>query len=365
MPSVIKNTKKLVTIAGLTSGSSNPTFNNSFTVNNVGTGTLPASIQGLVGGTTLPAFYIGVTPSSTNYTILSDGSLSAFNSPSFLVLKSRGTNMYFMTTDPTTDSISSYNEWFGLTVTGQTAGTERRGFTFGGFTTTFATGAITTQRQAAFAASTYNFVGASVITTAIGLDVSAGIAGTNATITNNYSIRGTGGVGINITAGSIAAQGIVIGSQVGATSQMAIYAGVTPSSTNHSFSAVSNFTAVNYGAIGSFIISSAGNTRITFDDTNGIAIASKGINTTAGDAATINSLTGRFRKDTTGSTFTLTNSFINANSIIVLTNTTAGLTTGNQLSVVAGVGSATITFETAGVAAAPSANADINFWVIN
>lgn len=92
---------------------------------------------------------------------------------------------------------------------------------------------------------------------------------------------------------------------------------------------------------------------------------SPGINTTAGDSATINKTAGRFRKDTTGTTFTLTNSYITANSIILLTLVTAGLTTGNQLSVVAGAGSATITFETAGVAAAPSANADVNFLIIN
>lgn len=89
------------------------------------------------------------------------------------------------------------------------------------------------------------------------------------------------------------------------------------------------------------------------------------IDTTAGDSATINAIAGRFRKDTTGTTFTLTNSYITANSIVLLTLVTAGITTGNQLSVQAGAGSATITFETAGVGAAPSANCDVNFMVIN
>jgi hypothetical protein len=90
-----------------------------------------------------------------------------------------------------------------------------------------------------------------------------------------------------------------------------------------------------------------------------------GINTTAGDAATINAQSGRFRKDATGSSFILTNAYITANSIIVLTNVTTGITTGNQLSIQAGSGSATITFETSGVAAAPSANMDVNFILIN
>lgn len=97
----------------------------------------------------------------------------------------------------------------------------------------------------------------------------------------------------------------------------------------------------------------------------GMTVTTKGINTTAGDAATINSPVGRFRKDTSGSSFTLTNSQITANSIIVLTLVSSGITAGYQLSVQAGAGSATITFETNGVAAAPNANCDVNFCVIN
>lgn len=93
--------------------------------------------------------------------------------------------------------------------------------------------------------------------------------------------------------------------------------------------------------------------------------AAAAIDATAGDAATINALAGRFRKDTSGTTFTLTNSFITANSIITLTIGTVGITTGYDLAVVPGAGSAVITFQTAGVAAAPSANCDVNFHVLN
>lgn len=91
----------------------------------------------------------------------------------------------------------------------------------------------------------------------------------------------------------------------------------------------------------------------------------KTINTTAGDSATINAIAGRFRKDTTGTTFTLTNSFITANSIINLTYASDSGITGFDFFVVAGAGSAVITFTTSGVAAAPTANTDINFLVIN
>lgn len=101
--------------------------------------------------------------------------------------------------------------------------------------------------------------------------------------------------------------------------------------------------------------------------TTGLSFSNKGINTTSGDAATINGSAGRFRKDNSGTSFTLTNSFITANSIITLTPVTAGLTGGKFLTVQAGVGSAVITFEdeATGVATAPSADMDINFVVIN
>jgi hypothetical protein len=114
---------------------------------------------------------------------------------------------------------------------------------------------------------------------------------------------------------------------------------------------------------------------VTFEDNTGVErlgvtdagsiSVTKATNTTAGDAATINAVAGTFRKDNSGSTFTLTNSFISSTSIVVCTLVTTGITTGYQISVQAGSGSATITFETAGVAAAPSANCDVNFIVLN
>lgn len=98
-------------------------------------------------------------------------------------------------------------------------------------------------------------------------------------------------------------------------------------------------------------------TRFTED----IQFTTKTINTTAGDAATINSPAGRFRKDVTGASFTLTNSYITANSIIVLTPANAAIdATALSYTVSAGAGSATITLD-----AAPTANFDMNFLVIN
>lgn len=87
----------------------------------------------------------------------------------------------------------------------------------------------------------------------------------------------------------------------------------------------------------------------------------KSIDTTAGDAATIDAVAGRFRKDTSGTTFTLTNAFITANSIIVLTAANAAIdANATNWTVSAGAGSATITFN-----AAPAANFDMNFMVLN
>lgn len=73
--------------------------------------------------------------------------------------------------------------------TGQTASTERIGFNYVTNTIQWATGALTTQREWVIAAPTYGFVGASTITTAATLAVTAApIAGTNATITNPLAL---------------------------------------------------------------------------------------------------------------------------------------------------------------------------------
>ncbi len=106
-------------------------------------------------------------------------------------------------------------------------------------------------------------------------------------------------------------------------------------------------------------------TMACFDLSKNLVSVTTGINTTAGDSATINARAGRFKKDTSGSTFTLTNSFITADSIILLTMASDPGITGFDLYVTAGSGSAVITFETSGVAAAPANNLDVNFYIIN
>jgi len=95
--------------------------------------------------------------------------------------------------------------------------------------------------------------------------------------------------------------------------------------------------------------------------TYGIVDEGSTVNTTAGDAATINAISGRFRKDATGATFTLTNSYITANSIVVVTPANAAIdATATTWTVSTAGGNVVVTFN-----AAPTANFDMNFIVIN
>ena len=80
--------------------------------------------------------------------------------------------------------------------TGQTASTNIQGFLFTTGSRQWATGAVTTQEEVRITAPTYSFVGASTITNAYTLFVNAPIAGTNATITNNFAAGFSGNVNV-------------------------------------------------------------------------------------------------------------------------------------------------------------------------
>jgi len=86
----------------------------------------------------------------------------------------------------------------------------------------------------------------------------------------------------------------------------------------------------------------------------------KVIDVTTGDAATINAMAGRFRKDNSGALFTLTNSYVTANSIVIITIATNLGATVMGVEAVAGAGFFYVYFN-----AAPAADTDINFLVIN
>lgn len=81
-----------------------------------------------------------------------------------------------------------------------TASTESIGVNFAAGTRTWATGALTTQREHVFAANTLTFNGSSTCTTAINVDIADPIAGANATITTKYALRAAS---LNVTGNSV------------------------------------------------------------------------------------------------------------------------------------------------------------------
>ncbi|MES3019399.1 MAG: hypothetical protein V4721_16550 [Bacteroidota bacterium] len=92
-----------------------------------------------------------------------------------------------------------------------------------------------------------------------------------------------------------------------------------------------------------------------------IQFTTKIIDITSGDSATIDSPAGRFRKDNSGTTFTLTNSYITANSVVQLTPANANIdATAVTWTKLCGAGSMVVTFNLA-----PTADFDMDFLVIN
>ena len=83
--------------------------------------------------------------------------------------------------------------------TTQTASTQINGFVVNGGTRQWATGAITTQSENVWGATTYSFVGASTITNAYGNVFNAPIAGTNCTITNRFAALFNGDIQVDGT----------------------------------------------------------------------------------------------------------------------------------------------------------------------
>ncbi len=142
------------------------------------------------GQTTPGASNFGVGGSSTGATILNGaGTLGSVD------IRSLGSNMFVLRGTATSGTTISF-DLIGLSRTGQTASTEIPTFKVTPATIQWATGAITIQREHWLRTNTYSFVGASVITDAYGLYAEAPVAGTNATITNNYAIGALGRVRI-------------------------------------------------------------------------------------------------------------------------------------------------------------------------
>ena len=170
----------------------------------IGQDTAIVDIGSRVASTAQGAIYLSqTTPSNTNYNIAGDSTFSIINSP----LAVANTNAVYISHASTlnytffpnrisftpTATVSGATDVFNFTTpasTNQTLSTETIGVRFNmSATIQHATGALTTQRDFVIDARTHSFVGASTITTAATLAISAApIAGTNATITNGYAL---------------------------------------------------------------------------------------------------------------------------------------------------------------------------------
>lgn len=192
-------------------------------------------------------------------------------------------------------------------------------------------------------------------------------ATTNAYLNNTYigSATTTPTARLHLAAGTTVASSAPLKFTTG-TSMTAAEAGAFEFTTDDLFFTITTGTARKRLLMADPVGGLTSGRTSLYATTNGrITDVAVGIDASAGDAATVNALAGRFRKDNSGTTFVLTNSFITANSIITYSIGTVGITTGYDLAIVPGAGSATITFQTAGVAAAPSASCDVNFHVLN
>lgn len=118
-----------------------------------------------------------------------------------------------------TSGARSYSVWQPTSNTGITASTAVPGFDWQAHTMTWATGALTSQKEFSIAAPTYAFAGASTLSDAATLYVSgAPIAGANATITRSYALWTDDGdvrhdgIGVALGGGSAATLGTIGGS---------------------------------------------------------------------------------------------------------------------------------------------------------
>ena len=164
----------------------------------IGQDTAWVDIGSKVGTTARFAIYGNqTTPSGSNYMLSGTPTLTELNSDGVLNIKISDLTAISVLSQSMTFTIpfgggvgSDYT--FNAKAKSLNIGTNIPNFRVLGATSTWATGTVANQYWNYLTANTASFVGASTITNSYGLYVEAATAGTNATITNNYSL-GTNG----------------------------------------------------------------------------------------------------------------------------------------------------------------------------
>ena len=176
----------------------------------IGQDTARVDIGSLIGVTSQGAIYFSqTTPSSINYALAGSSSVTTLGAPTTIQLAINNTvrtsinantitrtitnNVFTMVAS--TSTVPTAFLFTGAAHTTQTASAEVIDVNWNlARTVQHAIGAIATQRSFLIQATTHSFTGASTITTAATLAISAApIAGTNATITNAYALWVQGG----------------------------------------------------------------------------------------------------------------------------------------------------------------------------
>jgi len=131
----------------------------------------------------------------------------------------------------------------GAVNTNQTLSTEIPSVTLTTAGRQWATGAITLQREVLITAPTYSFVGASTITDAVTLGVTAPVQGTNATLTRSWAAQFTGNL-------AVSTKQYIGGLTTAPTALLHLAAGTTTAATAPlKFTSGTNMTAAEAGAI--------------------------------------------------------------------------------------------------------------------
>lgn len=153
--------------------------------------------------------------------------------------------------------------------TNQTLSTSIAGWNYNGGSRQWATGAITTQSENVWGATTYSFVGASTITNAYGNVFNAPIAGTNCTITNNWAGLFNGNVVIGSTGQLI---------EIKQTANSPTY--TQTGATNSTFSLKSGTRTLEFVSVAgdqNYFSSTGANFRIRTTDANNVQIFTNGV----------------------------------------------------------------------------------------